>query len=90
VASSQLQRDDGLHALAGAPHLYVYVSHGGNSWADDHHEMLDTRLGISRGLLLRREAQLREGLRPFDFGPGDVTVRGNNGSAFTLCGEQRN
>jgi hypothetical protein len=66
------------------PHLYVYVSHGENSYGNDHHEMLAARLGISRALLLRREAQLREGLRPFDFGPGDVTVQGYNGPAFTL------
>lgn len=89
VVVSQLRQRGELHALAGAPHLYVYVSHGGNTWADDHHEMLATRLGISRGLLLRREAQLREGLRPFDFGPGGVTVQGNNGPAFTLGGEHR-
>jgi glycosyltransferase involved in cell wall biosynthesis len=80
----QLQRQGGLHILSGAPHLYVYTSHGENSYGDDHHRMLATRLGISRALLLRREAQLREGLRPFDFGPGDVTVQGYNGAAFTL------
>jgi glycosyltransferase involved in cell wall biosynthesis len=84
AVSLQLQQHGGFHALAGAPHLYVYVSHGANTWADDHHWMLARELSISRALLRRREAQLREGLRPFDFGPGEVTVQGYNGAAFTL------
>ena len=46
--------------------------------------MLASRLGLSKGLLLRREARLRESLRALDFGPGPVTVRGPNGVAFTL------
>jgi len=32
--TAQLQRLGGLHALADAPHLFVYVSHGANSWDD--------------------------------------------------------
>ncbi|MGP0094544.1 MAG: glycosyltransferase [Xanthobacteraceae bacterium] len=89
AVSLQLQRQGGFHALAGLPHLFVYVSHGKNSWADDHHRMLATRLGVSQGLLRRREAALRQGLATFDFGPGDVTVQGSNGSAFVLCPERR-
>jgi hypothetical protein len=46
--------------------------------------LLTRRLGISRALLLRREAEIREGLRPLDFGPEDITVEGYNGAAFTL------
>jgi hypothetical protein len=38
------------------------------------HRMLARRLGISRALLRRREAQMREGLRPINFGPEDVSV----------------
>jgi len=87
VVVLQLQRQNGLHILVGAPHLYTYVSHGDNSWAPDHHRMLATRLGISRALLRRREAELREGLRAYDFGPGDVTVQGSNGPAFVLGGQ---
>ena len=81
----QLRRRDGLGVLAGAPHLYVYVSHGGNSWNADHHRMLATSLGLSRGLLRRREAALRDGLSAFDFGPDAVTVQGANGPAFTIA-----
>jgi len=84
AVSLQLQRHGSFHVLTGVPHLYVYVSHGGNLCTDEHHRMLVRELSLSKGLLRRREAQLREGLRPFDFGPGDVTVQGYNGPAFTL------
>ncbi|HEY3888641.1 MAG TPA: glycosyltransferase family 2 protein [Caulobacteraceae bacterium] len=80
----QLQRRGGYGVLAGAPHLHVYISHGGNSWDAAHHRMLATSLGLSQGLLRRRESALREGLAPFDFGPGAVTVQGANGPAFVL------
>jgi glycosyltransferase involved in cell wall biosynthesis len=84
AVARQLQQRKGYGVLAGAPHLYVYVSHGINTWAADHHRMLATKLALSQGLLRRREAQLRQGLEPFDFGPGTVVVQGNNGAAFTL------
>jgi glycosyltransferase involved in cell wall biosynthesis len=80
----QLQRHGALHILKGAPHLFVYVSHGDNSFPDDHHRMLARELSISQALLRRREAQLRDGLRSFDFGSGDLTVEGYNGVAFTI------
>ena len=73
-----------LHALTDAPHLFVYVGHAANTWGGDFHPMLASRLGLSQGLLLRREARIRESLRAIDFGPGTVTVRGPNGAAFTL------
>ncbi|MEO8304047.1 MAG: glycosyltransferase family A protein [Betaproteobacteria bacterium] len=79
-----LMRQGGYGLLAGAPHLFVYVSHGTNTWPDDHHRMLADELSISRGLLRRREAGLREGLRAFAFGSGAVTVQGYNGPAFIL------
>lgn len=88
VVLSQLQRLGRFHALAGAPHLYVYVSHGHNTRADSHHRMLADKLAVSQGLLRRREAELREGLAPFDFGPGDVLVEGRNGPAFKIFGRQ--
>ena len=89
VVALQLRQRDGMQFLKGAPHLFVYVSHGENSFPDEHHRMLATELGISQALLRRREAQLRHGLQPFDFGPGDVAVEGYNGTAFTIgsvCG----
>ncbi|MEJ0015592.1 MAG: glycosyltransferase [Acetobacteraceae bacterium] len=73
-----------LAVLADAPHLFVYVSHGRNTWADDHHAMLADRLAISRGLLGRREAALRAGLAPFDWQGRPVQVCGNNGLAFVI------
>ena len=83
---ARLQAHGGFRAMPGIPHLYVYVSHAVNTWGSDHHAMLARELSISRALLRRREVPLREGLRPFDFGPGDVTVRGYNGVAFALAG----
>jgi glycosyltransferase involved in cell wall biosynthesis len=81
-----MQRRGGFAVLAGAAHLYVYVSHGGNSWNAEHHRMLAASLGLSQGLLRRRETALRDGLAGFDFGPGPVTVRGAGGPAFVLGG----
>jgi glycosyltransferase involved in cell wall biosynthesis len=69
--------------LAGQPHLFLYVNHGANSWDEAHLAMLTDRLAISKGLLSRREAQLREGLSAFQFG-GPVQVCGANGPAFQI------
>lgn len=70
--------------LADAAHLYVYVSHGANSWSGDHHRMLSAELAISQGLLRRREQAIRDGLRPYGFAANTVTVHGSNGEGFTL------
>jgi len=70
--------------LTGMPHLFVYVSHGANSWDDGHHRMLADKLSISQALMRRREAQIREGLAPHGFSPGTISMLGNNGTAFTL------
>ncbi|WP_180982588.1 glycosyltransferase family 2 protein [Methylocella silvestris] len=66
------------------PHLYLYASHGANTWSDDHHQMLSRELSISRGLLRRRELEIRRGLEPFCFEPGKIEVAGSNGCAFVL------
>jgi len=79
----QLKARGRFHLLEDAPHLYVYVSHGKNTYEQEHHQML-LRLAITRGLLKRHEATLREGLAPLDFGPGQVTVQGSNGPAFVI------
>jgi glycosyltransferase involved in cell wall biosynthesis len=70
--------------LVSAPHLFVYVSHGGNVWHDRHHRLLAEKLSISQGLLRRREAALRAGLQAFDFPPGTIAVTGSNGLGFML------
>jgi glycosyltransferase involved in cell wall biosynthesis len=80
----QLHALGAFRAVAGHAHLYVYQSHGANTWNDEHHRMLAKELSLSKALLQRREAQLRAGLAPIDFGPGEVTVAGYNGVAFTL------
>jgi glycosyltransferase involved in cell wall biosynthesis len=80
----QFLRIGGLHPMTDVPHLFVYVGHASNTWGAEFHPMLASRLGLSKGLLLRREARIREGLRAIDLGPGQVAVRGPNGVAFTL------
>ncbi len=85
VVARQLAETCRVEILGGAPHLYVYVSHGRNSWPDEHHRMLAGRLALSRGLLMRREAELRAGMAPLDLGPGEVAVHGYNGAAFSLA-----
>lgn len=84
AVTAQLLARGQLHGLDNAPHLYVYVSHGANSWDNGHHRRLADMLGVSKSLLARREATLRAGLSPFDFGPQPVTVRGPNGPAFVI------
>jgi glycosyltransferase involved in cell wall biosynthesis len=80
----QLHARGRLTALGGMPHLYIYVSHGKNTYDHGHHRMLAQELSISQGLLRRREMQLRESLSVFDLGAEPITVMGNNGPAFTL------
>lgn len=80
----QLKKQGVLHLLADAPQYYVYVSHGANLWSEEHHRMWANRLAMSAGMVSRREAQIREGLRVFDFGPGPIRVMGSNGPAFTI------
>jgi glycosyltransferase involved in cell wall biosynthesis len=69
--------------LTGMPHLYIYVSHGANSWHEGHHKMLADELSISQALLRRREAQIREGLAPLGLAHG-ISLMGKNGPAFVL------
>jgi glycosyltransferase involved in cell wall biosynthesis len=86
VVARQLLAAGGVQTLDECPWLFVYVSHGCNSWPDSHHRMLIERLAMSRGLLIRREASIREGLSRVDFGAVAVTVQGSNGPAFTIEG----
>ncbi len=70
--------------LAAMPHLFIYVSHGENSWNSEHHRRLIESLAISAGLLRRREAQIRAGLQPFNFPRERLQVSGNSDLAFVL------
>ena len=81
---TEIRTSGGYHALGGMPHLYVYVSHGANTWDDGHHRMLANEMAVSKGLLKRYEFDLRAGLAPFDFGTQFVAVMGRNGEAFIL------
>lgn len=78
----QLRGRDSISHLTDRPHLYVYQSHGANSWDQGHHAMLARTLGMSAGLLKRREAEIRANLAWLKSGP--LTVRGPAGPAFEL------
>jgi glycosyltransferase involved in cell wall biosynthesis len=80
----QLKARGAFAVLSDHAHLYVYVSHGGNSWDDAHHRVIPSQHGFTQGLLRRREAAFRAGLAAIDFGSGPVTVQGSNGPAFII------
>jgi glycosyltransferase involved in cell wall biosynthesis len=84
VVCLELQKKPGFATLAQMPYLYAYVTHDVNKYPREHHAMLTESLAISRGLLVRREAVLRDELASLDFGPGPVMVQGSNGPAFAL------
>jgi glycosyltransferase involved in cell wall biosynthesis len=84
ILAQGLIETGGVGYLSGMAHLFVYVSHGANSWHDAHHTMLSNTLAISRALLRRREAEIRLGLEPYGFPKGCVTMTGSNGAAFAL------
>ena len=86
---AQLQPVGGVSGISGAPYLYVSVCHGHNTTGVDHQRMLTEKLAVSKGMVLRREPALRAGLAAYDFGPGSLTVEGNNGLAFTLSDEDQ-
>ena len=83
---AQLRAGGGVAHLADQPFLYFYQSHGANSWDDGHHAMLARTLGLSSGLLKRREAEIRAGLAWLDL--DGVTVRGPGGPAFLIRRDQ--
>jgi hypothetical protein len=65
-----------------APELFVYVSHGANTWNADHHRMLARELGLSRGLLVRRADVVGASLAQLELGNEPIQVMGSNGPAF--------
>jgi glycosyltransferase involved in cell wall biosynthesis len=79
-----LKKQRAVGYLADMAYLFVYVSHGSNSWDDAHHQMLIKELSISKGLLKKREAVIREGLMAYGFASNTITVTGSNGPAFNL------
>ena len=75
-----LQAEGKVLYLAGWPHLFVWVNHGGNTCDGEFFQMLATTLGISRGFLERRRAAFKK-LDRFHLGEHLITVMGNNGPA---------
>ena len=72
------------HVITDEPYLYVYVSHGQNTYDPGHHRRIAVGFSLSREAVQGQEALLREGLAAFDFGPGEVRVEASNGLAFRL------
>jgi glycosyltransferase involved in cell wall biosynthesis len=84
VVASELLARGRVCILGEVPHLYIYVTHGSNSWPEEHHQTLRRELAVSKGFLRRHEAALRQGIGAIDFGPGPIAVHGSNGAAFVL------
>ena len=80
----ELQKKPGFATLSQSPYLYVYVTHGVNKFPPEHHAMLSHELAISRGLLVRRQDEIRAELTCLDFGSGAIVVQGSNGPAFVV------
>ncbi|HEY1725734.1 MAG TPA: glycosyltransferase family A protein [Steroidobacteraceae bacterium] len=66
AVARQLIAAGALATLRDKPYLYVYVSHGQNTYEIEHHQMLTARLGVSRGRIARHERQLRLQLAAFE------------------------
>lgn len=80
----QLQTRGRYHVMTDEPYLYVYVSHGLNTYSHDHHRRIAAGFSLSREALQSQESRLREHVAAFDFGPGEVRVQASNGLAFIL------
>lgn len=65
AVARQLIAAGALTTLRDKPHLYIYVSHGQNTYEMEHHQMLSNRLSVSRGRIVRQEVQLRSQLAAF-------------------------
>jgi glycosyltransferase involved in cell wall biosynthesis len=73
-----------VERLREAPGLFVYVSHGANSWHEHHHDMLARELRVSKGLLRRREEVIRRALLDLDLPAGPIGFYGGAELAFTI------
>jgi glycosyltransferase involved in cell wall biosynthesis len=71
-----------VYLMDGAPHLYIYVCHGGNTSGTEFHRMVASSLSLSRGRVARAEALVHEALDLADHGLERVDVMGSNGPAF--------
>jgi len=65
AVARQLIAAGALTTVRDKPHLYVYVSHGQNTYEMEHHQMLSNRLSVSRGRIVRQEVQIRSQLAAF-------------------------
>jgi glycosyltransferase involved in cell wall biosynthesis len=54
----RLLEQGGVGMLSRAPHLYVYIWHGSNTWGEDHHRLLSSTLAVSTRLIDHRREEL--------------------------------
>jgi glycosyltransferase involved in cell wall biosynthesis len=84
VYAMAVRQEGGIASLAGAAWLYLYRYNGANTFSREHHRQLAETMGISRSLLLRREAELRGRLAEITELDGSYEIRGSNGTAFAI------
>jgi glycosyltransferase involved in cell wall biosynthesis len=66
--------------LAGAGASYIYVTHGNNTWDEDHHLGIVRTCGLDGAELKQRRPVLAAALRSYRF-QEDIVVRGYEGDA---------
>jgi glycosyltransferase involved in cell wall biosynthesis len=69
-----LLRSSNVARLSGLGWLYVYVSHGGNIWAEQHHQNIVRTTGLDAVDLAQRRRELSEAMTAHA-APNDLIVR---------------
>ena len=73
VVMSQLRRSCSIGYVAGTVPLYIYVTHGANTWSESHHRQIPQITGLSSSDLLSRRERCAYALREHGLhGPIDV------------------
>jgi glycosyltransferase involved in cell wall biosynthesis len=63
---NQLLRQSRVVQLGNVGYLYIYVTHGGNTWGEAHHQRIARVTALSAGELRAREALLTEALDAYE------------------------
>lgn len=71
-----------ISTVSGKAYLYIYRTHGANSWPHEHHKNLIQNLAISRGLILRQKEKIIHELASFGQCNEPINFHGSNGDAF--------
>jgi hypothetical protein len=82
--AQQLIQKRKITIMAEKPYLYIYQTHGANSWLDEHHQRLIQHLAISKGKVLRQKQQILKVLVGYGLKFDLIRFLGSNGEAFTF------